>query len=120
MMSLVVKSKTVDTVKCEVIDGGELKSRRHLNVRGKSATLPSITGNNPLNHTNENFTHWLTSSVDAVFFFFFCTIIATFIDKDWEDIKFGVENKIDFYAVSFVKDAEVVHELKDFLKGNLS
>lgn len=43
-MSLVVKSKTNDLVKCEVIDGGELKSRRHLNVRGKSATLPSITG----------------------------------------------------------------------------
>lgn len=43
-MSLVVKSKTKDVVKCEVIDGGELKSRRHLNVRGKSATLPSITG----------------------------------------------------------------------------
>jgi pyruvate kinase len=41
-----VKSKTEDSVKCEVIDGGELKSRRHLNVRGKSATLPSITGNN--------------------------------------------------------------------------
>lgn len=44
MMSLAVRSKTADTVKCEVIDGGELKSRRHLNVRGKSATLPSITG----------------------------------------------------------------------------
>lgn len=44
MMSLAVKSKTSDIVKCEVIDGGELKSRRHLNVRGKSATLPSITG----------------------------------------------------------------------------
>lgn len=44
MMSLAVKSKTQDTVKCEVVDGGELKSRRHLNVRGKSATLPSITG----------------------------------------------------------------------------
>jgi len=43
-MSLAVKSKTKDLVKCEVIDGGELKSRRHLNVRGKSATLPSITG----------------------------------------------------------------------------
>lgn len=43
-MSLVVKAKTQDLVKCEVIDGGELKSRRHLNVRGKSATLPSITG----------------------------------------------------------------------------
>lgn len=44
MMSLSVKEKTEDTVKCKVIDGGELKSRRHLNVRGKSATLPSITG----------------------------------------------------------------------------
>lgn len=81
MMSLVVKSKTKDLVKCEVVDGGELKSRRHLNVRGKSATLPSIT------------------------------------EKDWEDIKFGVDNKVDFYAVSFVKDAEVVHELKKYLKS---
>ncbi|KAG1367723.1 plastidial pyruvate kinase 2 [Cocos nucifera] len=81
MMSLTVKSKTEDSVKCEVVDGGELKSRRHLNVRGKSATLPSIT------------------------------------DKDWDDIKFGVENKVDFYAVSFVKDAKVVHELKDYLKS---
>ncbi|KAK2426243.1 plastidial pyruvate kinase [Trifolium repens] len=80
MMSLVVKSKTKDLVKCEVIDGGELKSRRHLNVRGKSATLPSIT------------------------------------EKDWEDIKFGVDNQVDFYAVSFVKDARVVYELKDYLK----
>lgn len=81
MMSLAVKSKTADTVKCKVVDGGELKSRRHLNVRGKSATLPSIT------------------------------------EKDWEDIKFGVENGVDFYAVSFVKDAKVIHELKDYLKS---
>ncbi|KAK8970651.1 Plastidial pyruvate kinase 2 [Platanthera guangdongensis] len=81
MMSFLVKSKTEDSVKCEVVDGGELKSRRHLNVRGKSATLPSIT------------------------------------DKDWDDIKFGVDNKIDYYAVSFVKDAKVVHELKDYLRS---
>ncbi|KAH9646671.1 Plastidial pyruvate kinase 2 [Citrus sinensis] len=72
MMSLLVKSKTEDSVKCEVVDGGELKSRRHLNVRGKSATLPSIT------------------------------------EKDWDDIKFGVDNKVDFYAVSFVKDAQAM------------
>ncbi|KAG7014734.1 Plastidial pyruvate kinase 2 [Cucurbita argyrosperma subsp. argyrosperma] len=81
MMSLMVKSKTENSVKCEVVDGGELKSRRHLNVRGKSATLPSIT------------------------------------EKDWDDIKFGVDNKVDFYAVSFVKDAQVVHELKKYLKS---
>ncbi|KAK7307730.1 hypothetical protein VNO77_41050 [Canavalia gladiata] len=82
MMSLAVKSKTKDLVKCEVIDGGELKSRRHLNVRGKSATLPSMT------------------------------------DKDWEDIKFGVDNQVDFYAVSFVKDARILHELKNYLKSH--
>lgn len=81
MMSFLVKSKTKDSVKCEVVDGGELKSRRHLNVRGKSATLPSIT------------------------------------EKDWDDIKFGVDNGVDFYAVSFVKDAAVVHELKNYLKS---
>ncbi|KAK3434718.1 pyruvate kinase isozyme G, chloroplastic [Eucalyptus grandis] len=81
MMSFAVKSKTTDLVKCVVVDGGELKSRRHLNVRGKSATLPSIT------------------------------------DKDWEDIKFGVDNQVDFYAVSFVKDAKVVLELKEYLKS---
>ncbi|KAM2975990.1 hypothetical protein FF1_002085 [Malus domestica] len=82
MMSFLVKSKTEESVNCEVVDGGELKSRRHLNVRGKSATLPSIT------------------------------------EKDWEDIKFGVDNKVDFYAVSFVKDAQVVHELKNYLQSN--
>ena len=38
-------------------------------------------------------------------------------EKDWDDIKFGVDNKVDFYAVSFVKDAEVVHELKNYLKS---
>lgn len=38
-------------------------------------------------------------------------------DKDWEDIKFGVDNQVDFYAVSFVKDAKVVHELKNYLKS---
>lgn len=41
------------------------------------------------------------------------------VDKDWEDIKFGVDNQVDYYAVSFVKDAKVVHELKDFLKSNV-
>uniref|UniRef100_F6H7V3 Pyruvate kinase n=1 Tax=Vitis vinifera TaxID=29760 RepID=F6H7V3_VITVI len=70
----------VSSENSQLIDGGELKSRRCLNVRGKRATLPSIT------------------------------------DKNWEDIKFGVDNQVDFYVVSFVKDAEVVHELKDYLK----
>lgn len=43
-MSFKAVRKTQEEVICEVVDEGELKSRRHLNVRGKSATLPSITG----------------------------------------------------------------------------
>ncbi|QCD95624.1 pyruvate kinase [Vigna unguiculata] len=39
-------------------------------------------------------------------------------NKDWEDIKFGVDNQVDFYAVSFVKDARVVHELKEYLRSH--
>jgi hypothetical protein len=51
----------------EVVDGGVMESRRHLNVRGKSATLPAIT------------------------------------EKDWLDLKFGVEAGVDAFALSFVK-----------------
>lgn len=32
--------------------------------------------------------------------------------------RFGVDNNVDFYALSFVKDAAVIRELKDYLKKN--
>jgi pyruvate kinase len=38
-----VTEVTKTDVKCRVLEGGTLGSRRHLNVRGKSASLPSIT-----------------------------------------------------------------------------
>ena len=79
MMSFEVVAIKPKDVECKVVDGGVLKSRRHLNVRGKSASLPSIT------------------------------------DKDWEDIEFGVRAGVDYYALSFVKDEHVVHELRDYL-----
>lgn len=123
MMSLVVRSKTEDLVKCEVIDGGELKSRRHLNVRGKSATLPSITGNFRSFFFSIWLVHWTWICIlfcghkvctNACLCHFFFSA-----EKDWEDIKFGVDNKVDYYAVSFVKDAKVVHELKDYLRSKI-
>ncbi|KAI7835791.1 hypothetical protein COHA_010311 [Chlorella ohadii] len=36
-------------------------------------------------------------------------------DRDWADIKFGIEIGVDYYALSFVRDAEVIHELKSYL-----
>ena len=37
-------------------------------------------------------------------------------DKDKEDIKFGVEQDVDFIAASFVRNAECVLEIRAFLK----
>lgn len=37
-------------------------------------------------------------------------------DKDKEDIKFGVEQDIDFIAASFVRNAECILEIKAYLK----
>jgi hypothetical protein len=55
-------------------------SRRHLNIRGKSANLPAIT------------------------------------ERDWRDIDFGIEMGVDFYALSFVRDAACIFELQAYLK----
>ena len=79
IMSFRVLAKDASDVEVEVVDAGRLESRRHLNVRGRSASLPSIT------------------------------------EKDWKDIEFGVAEGVDFFALSFVNDADVVRELKAFL-----
>lgn len=82
-MSSFLCTEITDTdVITECVDSGTLTSRRHLNVRGKSASLPAIT------------------------------------DKDWEDIKFGMEMKVDFYALSFVKHEDDVALLKNYLRHN--
>lgn len=81
IMSMVVTDVSERDVFCRIVDGGILKSRRHLNIRGKSANLPAIT------------------------------------ERDWADIKFGIENGVDYFALSFVRSAEVIIELKDYLKS---
>ncbi|MDH3324575.1 MAG: pyruvate kinase [Candidatus Peregrinibacteria bacterium] len=43
VMSLKVLKKTKHDVECEVLDGGTLGSRRHLNLPGKDVSLESIT-----------------------------------------------------------------------------
>ena len=36
-------------------------------------------------------------------------------EKDWDDIKFGVDVGVDYYALSFVRSADVIYELKRWL-----
>lgn len=80
MLSLRVKNISHTDIECECLDDGVLGSRRHINIRGKSADLPSIT------------------------------------EKDWQDISFGIENGVDFVALSFVKGAFAIEELRKYIK----
>ena len=79
LMNLKVKEKTKTDVICEVLDGGELTSRRHLNLPMKDVSLDAIT------------------------------------KKDWTDIKFGIKMEVDFIALSFVRKADEIRELRNFL-----
>jgi len=61
---------------CRVIDGGILKSKRHVNLPGIRVNLPAIT------------------------------------KKDRADILFAIEHELDFIALSFVREAADVRELR--------
>ncbi len=80
LMSCRVIKKTDTDVICEMITGGEIGSRRHINLPGKDISLPSIT------------------------------------EKDWADLEFGVKHNLDFCAMSFVRRASDIRELRDWLK----
>ncbi|HRH94028.1 MAG TPA: pyruvate kinase [Candidatus Peribacteria bacterium] len=42
--------------------------------------------------------------------------LPSFTDKDWEDIEFGIQQGVDFFATSFIRTAEDVKEVRDFIK----
>ena len=81
LMNFKVLQKKDHQLTCEVIDGGTLGSRKHVNLPGVRVNLPAITA------------------------------------KDREDITFGMENDVDFIALSFVRSPDDVKELKQFLKS---
>ena len=66
-------------MQCKVIDGGILKSKRHVNLPGIRVNLPAIT------------------------------------KKDRADILFALEQHVDFIALSFVREAKDVRELKELM-----
>jgi pyruvate kinase len=79
LINFKVLEKNKDNLKCKVIDGGMLGSKRHVNLPGIRVDLPSIT------------------------------------KKDKEDIKFALQEDIDYIALSFVRSADDVQDLKKIL-----
>ncbi|MEW6088745.1 MAG: pyruvate kinase [bacterium] len=81
LINLEILEKQDRLMKCRVINGGILKSKRHVNLPGIRVNLPAIT------------------------------------QKDRDDIRFGLENKVDFIALSFVREAKDIRQLKKLI-GN--
>lgn len=79
LINLQVLRKEERVMQVKVIDGGLLKSKRHVNLPGIRVNLPAIT------------------------------------DKDRRDIAFGMEQGVDFIALSFVRQADDVRELRELL-----
>ncbi|TDM15783.1 pyruvate kinase [Macrococcus bovicus] len=65
---------------CDVINAGELKNKKGVNLPGIKVNLPGIT------------------------------------EKDAEDIKFGIDQQVDFIAASFVRRASDVLEIRKILE----
>lgn len=66
-------------LKCRVLDGGTLGSKKHVNLPGVRVNLPSIT------------------------------------PKDKKDIEFAIEHDLDFIALSFVRSADDVREVREIV-----
>jgi pyruvate kinase len=77
---LEIKSIKGNDVVCKVIVGGEIKSKRGVNLPGAHLSISSIT------------------------------------EKDRKDLEFGIKNKVDYIALSFVRRPEDIIELREILK----
>lgn len=82
LINLDVLEKFERSLSCRVVDGGTVKSKRHVNLPGIRVNLPAIT------------------------------------KKDERDIAFGVEQGVDFIALSFVREANDIVQLREFLAAH--
>lgn len=81
LMRFKVKELEEDRIRCEVLIGGVLTSRRHINLPGTTVNLPPLT------------------------------------EKDIRDMTLGEEEGVEFYALSFVRQASDVELLREHLKA---
>ncbi len=79
LINFEVLEKEDRLMQCRVLDGGVLKSKRHVNLPGIRVNLPAIT------------------------------------HKDEKDILFGLSHDVDFIALSFVREAEDIRQLKQLM-----
>ena len=84
LLNFKVLAKDNENLKCRVLDGGTLGSKRHVNLPGVRVDLPSIT------------------------------------KKDRKDINLAIKHNVSFIALSFVRSAKDVLDLRAILKKKKS
>ena len=80
LMELIVEEIAGQEIRCRVVTGGVLTSRKGINLPTGTLHIPALT------------------------------------DKDREDLLFGLENDVDYVALSFVRSAEDVLRVKEILR----
>jgi pyruvate kinase len=80
LIHLKVVDKTESRLRCEVVIGGRMGNRRHINLPGVHVKLPALT------------------------------------EKDLKDIAVGMEEGVEFFALSFVRQASDIELLREHLK----
>lgn len=83
LINLEVLEKSSPVLKCKVLDGGVLGSKKHVNLPGIRVNLPAITA------------------------------------KDREDILFGLAREVDYIALSFVREASDVLQLRKLMQDTV-
>jgi len=86
MATLRVQSVRGPDVICKVVDSGTILPRASVTIRRDGE---------------------LVKSTDA-----FLPVLGA---KDWNDIDMAIENKVDFIAVSFVRDKDVLENLRSYI-----
>ncbi len=81
---LLVEKVTATEVETKVLVGGNIKSRRGVNLPDSELSIHALT------------------------------------NKDVHDLEFGITNKVDYFALSFVRHAKDILELKEILKKRKS
>ncbi len=76
----VVSSNGKDEVKCKIINGGPLSSKKGVNLPNTKISLPSLT------------------------------------EKDKEDLKFALEQDVDWIGLSFVRSSQDILDLKNIIE----
>lgn len=78
----VLSTDLINEVKTKVIQGGELKSKKGVNLPNTNVSLPALT------------------------------------EKDKQDAVFAIKNDVDWIALSFVRDAKDLHDLRQLIEQN--